>query len=49
MGEILVEASVRNKHHESNLGLIRILPLVVWGLELDDIEFHLLIRGNFIS
>lgn len=36
MAEILVQSSIRNKNHESNLGLIRVLPFVIWGLELDE-------------
>ena len=30
------QASSKNSRHESNLGLIRIIPLVVWGINLPE-------------
>ena len=46
LGEVLKKNSEKNKKHESNLGLIRVLPLVVWSLNLSEREFHKLIRGK---
>ena len=34
LGEALKKGSEKNKAHESNLGLVRVLPLVVWSLNL---------------
>jgi hypothetical protein len=31
---MLKKNSEKNKNQESNLGLIRIIPLVIWGLNL---------------
>ncbi len=46
LGELLRQNSQKNKNHESNLGLIRVLPLVVWSLNLTEREFHKLLRGS---
>ena len=48
LGEALRQNSQKNKNHESNLGLIRVLPLVVWSLNLTEREFYRLLKGTFI-
>lgn len=45
LGELLRKNSEKNKKQESNLGLIRVLPLVVWSLNLAERDFHKLLRG----
>jgi hypothetical protein len=46
LGEQLRRNSEKNRKQESNLGLIRVLPLVVWGLHLSERDFHKLVRGT---
>jgi hypothetical protein len=48
LGEMLRKNSEKNKNQESNLGLIRIIPLVVWSLNLSEREFHRLLRGTTV-
>jgi hypothetical protein len=46
LGETLKKNSEKNRNHESNLGLVRVLPLVIWSLNLSEREFHKLIRDE---
>ena len=39
LGEQLITGSLRNIKQKSNLGLVRIIPLVIWGLELEQYQF----------
>ena len=36
ISDILIKSSLKNKNQESSIGLIRILPLVLLGLELNE-------------
>ena len=49
IGSELKKGSLKNIKQESNLGLIRLIPLVIWGLHLDECQFARLIRGTFLS
>lgn len=46
LGEQLRSSSLRNIKHESVLGLIRIIPLTIWGLNLEEYEFNHIIKGK---
>ena len=39
LGHQLLKDSEKNMKQESTLGLVRVLPLVIWGLNLEDDEF----------
>lgn len=39
MGRYLEESSQKNKHQESSIGLIRILPLALFGLRFNEADF----------
>ena len=39
LGDQLLLDSLKNIKQESALGLIRLMPLVIWGLNLEDDEF----------
>lgn len=39
LGNELLKDSLKNIKQESALGLIRLVPLVIWGLNLEDEEF----------
>ena len=39
LGDQLLQDSLKNIKQESALGLIRLMPLVIWGLNLEDDEF----------
>ena len=39
LAEELIVGSSRNINQESNLGLVRLIPLVIWSLDLDDYQF----------
>lgn len=39
LGDQLLVDSLKNIKQESALGLIRLMPLVIWGLNLEDDEF----------
>ena len=43
----MITNSLRNVKQESNLGLVRLIPLVIWSLSLDDYQFERLICGTF--
>ena len=49
LGELLMKYSEKNRNQESNLGLIRVLPLVVWSLKLSERDFQKLIRGTSVG
>jgi hypothetical protein len=49
LGEQLASGSQRNKKQESNLGLVRLIPLVIWSLDLDDYQFDRLVSGTPLS
>lgn len=42
----MVESSKINKNQESNLGLIRIIPLVIFSLKFSEHDFENLISGT---
>jgi hypothetical protein len=46
LAEQLRRSSLRNIKHESVLGLTRILPLTIWGLNLEEYEFNHIIKCN---
>lgn len=48
LAEQLRCSSLRNIKHESVLGLIRIIPLTIWGLKLEEYEFNQIIKGNIL-
>ena len=45
LGSQLLENSLKNLKQYSNLGLVRIIPLVIWGIHLDECQFNQLIKG----
>ena len=46
LGDTLRKNSEKNRSQESNLGIIRIISLVVWSLNLCEREFSKLLRGT---
>lgn len=36
MGELLIKGSKKNEKHETNIGLVRLVPCVIWGLEFEE-------------
>lgn len=46
LGDQLRSSSLRNIKHESVLGLVRIIPLTIWGLNLEEYEFNHIIKGK---
>lgn len=46
IGKIIQESSLKNKHQESSIGFLRVLPLTLFGLKFNDADFERLIRGK---
>ena len=46
LSERIVKAALKNANQESNIGLMRLVPLAIWSIHLPEEEAEALIKRN---